>query len=477
MTPALSTAERRYGVDAGQSDAAPSVCRHIARYNNLFDHIQCGVVVCRLSPKKHGLVVVDLNPAAEQMECLRREQAVDKSLTGFFMGIEASAMRPLLAQVRSGALRASVGLHGPREASPRRYLHLEVSPTAGGEVVIIYEDRTGRVALETQVHEQSEWLSAAAELVPVCTFVQDAGLRYIRVAGVPDGLAERIALGTSDYDRAPDPYAAHSIEAKTRVMRSGVAEHGEIRVRVDDRDHWYEWRYQAHRGSQNRVVGIIGSVREISDAKANDNTRASLAEALDQCLGATALVGGDGELTYANKAWARLWRLPADWSAAGTPIASLWQSLPGAPIGTDGGPLGTRWETDTKALRQDGTIFAAHVAYAPRRSADGVPVGASVSCQDMTALERSAEKRQAAERQAAALAAEIGMAQEAERRALAATLHDSVGQLLALAKITLAEARRDAAETPLAPRLQTVHTLVQEAIDLTRSLTSERISD
>jgi signal transduction histidine kinase len=470
---ALNAAESRESLVADLPVAAASPCSRYARYNNLFGHIRSGVVICRPAPKGHGLVVVDLNPAAEQMECLRHEQAVGTTLSGFFLGIEVAAMRPLLALIRSGAPRASVVLRGRRAASPRRCLSIQMSRTATGEVVIIYDDGTGRMALEEQVHTQSEWLNAAAQMVPICTFLQDAGLRYVRVTGAPDGLAASIAAGLSDYDRVPDPYAIHSVEAKTRVMRSGVTEHGELKVQVGDRSRWFEWRYQAHRGPQNRVVGIIGSLREVSDMKAMADNRASLAEALEHGLGPTALVGSDGALTYANKAWTRLWRLPADWRAAGTPIAALWPNAPEALTGADGLWPESRWESDIKALRPDGSVFPAHVACAPRLSADGVPIGASVSCQDMTALERSSEKRHAAERQAAALAAEIGMAQEAERRALAAALHDSVGQLLALAKITLAEARRDAADTPLAPRLQTVHTLVQEAIDLTRSLTSE----
>ena len=72
-----------------------------------------------------------------------------------------------------------------------------------------------------------------------------------------------------------------------------------------------------------------------------------------------------------------------------------------------------------------------------------------------------------------AIASELALAEERERRRLATELHDHVGQILALAQIKLGALRELASSTNLAGAMDEVRLLVEQTIRYTRSLTFE----
>jgi|UniRef100_A0A7V6DPS8 PAS domain S-box-containing protein len=72
-----------------------------------------------------------------------------------------------------------------------------------------------------------------------------------------------------------------------------------------------------------------------------------------------------------------------------------------------------------------------------------------------------------------ALAAELTMTEERERRRLASDLHDNIGQVLALLQIKLGSLRRDLPSGEMAAELDEARTLLAQIIGATRSLTLE----
>ena len=71
------------------------------------------------------------------------------------------------------------------------------------------------------------------------------------------------------------------------------------------------------------------------------------------------------------------------------------------------------------------------------------------------------------------LAAELSLAEEAERRAIASDLHDHIGQALTTLKMKLIEIQRSAAFAGYEPTLEEMRTLLDQTIRTTRSLTVE----
>lgn len=90
---------------------------------------------------------------------------------------------------------------------------------------------------------------------------------------------------------------------------------------------------------------------------------------------------------------------------------------------------------------------------------------------EIAVRKRAEQENRQYQEQLSLLASELSLTEERERRAIAADLHDHIGQTLATAKIKLAEALKSGTTGPAQARQ--VYGLIEEAIQYTRSLTFE----
>jgi signal transduction histidine kinase len=88
-------------------------------------------------------------------------------------------------------------------------------------------------------------------------------------------------------------------------------------------------------------------------------------------------------------------------------------------------------------------------------------------------LQAEVAERARSEERIRSLAAELSLAEEAERRTIAADLHDRIGQALAMLKLKLVEIQRSAAFSGYEPTLGTMRSILDQAIRATRTLTVE----
>jgi PAS domain S-box-containing protein len=89
---------------------------------------------------------------------------------------------------------------------------------------------------------------------------------------------------------------------------------------------------------------------------------------------------------------------------------------------------------------------------------------------DLSERRQAEAKLQASHARLRAMAVELSLAEERERRRISNALHDNIGQVLALARIKLGSLRKKQADNP---DLRRVMELLDEAISQTRSLTLE----
>ncbi|MCW5895973.1 MAG: PAS domain S-box protein [Bacteroidetes bacterium] len=92
---------------------------------------------------------------------------------------------------------------------------------------------------------------------------------------------------------------------------------------------------------------------------------------------------------------------------------------------------------------------------------------------DVTERKKAEEKILANQHQLRSLAAELSVTEERERRSLATTLHDSVGQALAVCKIKLGLLQKTASTDGPADAMNEIRSLIETAIYHTRTLTFE----
>ncbi len=106
----------------------------------------------------------------------------------------------------------------------------------------------------------------------------------------------------------------------------------------------------------------------------------------------------------------------------------------------------------------------------------GARVGSSltgylVEMQEVTGLKRAQQQLRTYQEQLRSLASQLSVAEERERRRLAADLHDQVGQALAVIKLKLGPLRQSIGNSETKSYLDEIRDLLEKAISQTRSLT------
>jgi PAS domain S-box-containing protein len=122
---------------------------------------------------------------------------------------------------------------------------------------------------------------------------------------------------------------------------------------------------------------------------------------------------------------------------------------------------------------QDGTRTLLSVNGAPLYDRSGAIEGVILSFEDVT-LRREAEERISRyQKQLRALATELALVEEQERRRIAEGIHDHVGQFLALARLKIGALTKAAELDATKKELDEINSLIGEAIKNTRILTFE----
>lgn len=107
--------------------------------------------------------------------------------------------------------------------------------------------------------------------------------------------------------------------------------------------------------------------------------------ALEQAPAAVAIFGLDGRLTYANAAFAQLWRFESSGQALGLHVDQLWMNRHGADQVKELLRRGeTSWTDEFTAQRADGTTFPARMAGKIVGDSAGLPVALTGSFSDLT---------------------------------------------------------------------------------------------
>ncbi|HLK64497.1 MAG TPA: PAS domain S-box protein [Bryobacteraceae bacterium] len=121
--------------------------------------------------------------------------------------------------------------------------------------------------------------------------------------------------------------------------------------------------------------------------------------------------------------------------------------------------------------RKNGESFDTQHSVMPLYAEDGSLMSIVSVIRDITEQKKTEAKLDQYRRKLRALAAELSAVEARERRAIAAQLHENLGQLLATAKIKVATVKSAVADPDLGQGIGEVQLLVEEALQQTRSLT------
>jgi len=128
-------------------------------------------------------------------------------------------------------------------------------------------------------------------------------------------------------------------------------------------------------------------------------------------------------------------------------------------------------ETVTNEVNFDGNYFRNW--YTPHKNHEGEIIGLLGLSVNITEQKQAEGLLQEYQQRLKALAFQLTITEEKERRHIAADLHDNVGQSLALARMQLASARKSASEPKLADKLDDISDTLLETLEDTQQLMFE----
>ena len=118
--------------------------------SELFEKTTSGVAVYEAVDKGRDFIIVDINPAAEKIEKLTREHAIDRRVTEVFPKIEEFGLLEVLRRVWKTGRSESFPLHYYQDERISGWRDNFVYRQSGGGVVAVYND------VSTQMHMQEE---------------------------------------------------------------------------------------------------------------------------------------------------------------------------------------------------------------------------------------------------------------------------------------------------------------------------------
>ena len=152
-------------------------------------------------------------------------------------------------------------------------------------VMSAFYDVTDRKEAEEALREQGSFLRLVLDNIPQLIFWKDRNSRFL---GCNKNWASAVGLNHPDeiIDKTDKDLFSSSqnvksyLEQDRRVIETGIPEHSIEHHQKNDQDYWYDINKISIRDSHCNIVGILGTVENISEQKRAESERAKFMEKL-----------------------------------------------------------------------------------------------------------------------------------------------------------------------------------------------------
>jgi PAS domain S-box-containing protein len=256
------------------------------------------------------------------------------------------------------------------------------------------------------------------------------------------------------------------------------------RIRKDGSRFWASVTITALRGADGSVRSFAKIMRDITERRHADEALREQAALLNLIHDAIIVRDAANKVVFWNPGAEETYGWKPE-EAMGRAIHDLLKTAfpkSSAEIAVEVAEKGY-WEGELTHIRKDGQAIAVASRWAVRRDESGRQVGVLEINRDITERRRQEEEvRRANEKleeqvrerteQLRALAGELTLTEQRERKRLAKVLHDHIQQLLVAAKFRVAVLSRDERDT-VKQAVKEIGELIDESITASRSLTAE----
>lgn len=405
------------------------------RYKAMFENTIDAIAVYERVNNKKDFILKNLNPSAENLEKLKKEDTLGKSILDILPQAGESGLLEVLQRVsESGkAEHHLITKQDDEQIASWREYHVFRLPT--GEIVTAYNDITERKRAEKALADERNLLRILMDNLPDSIYVKDTKSRFvIGNAAVAQRLGAETPddiIGKRDLDFFPKELAERYYADEQKIIQTGkplLNREEQVINQTTGEEICNLTSKVPLRDSSGKIVGIVGIGRNITDRKRIEQQLRTLNQQL--IASEQQLRASNQQLNAANQ------QLEADEQQ----LRALNQQLNAANQQLKAG------EQQLKASNQQ----------------------LNATNQQLRAGE---EKLLDYQKQLRHLASQLSLTEERERRKIAIALHDDVLQTLVLIKMNL-EQMSGILNTPDSIKItEKMKDFVDDLIHKTRSLT------
>jgi len=348
---------------------------------------------------------------------------------------------------------------------------IEFKPTLldDGRIVMILSDITERKQAEVALRESEKKYKELCELLPQVVFETD-GRGHLTFAN--RSAFEIFGYTQEDFNKGINVFQMIVSESQdrakenfNRILRQGESRGNEYPLLRKDGNIFYGIIYSTPVIREDKPVGVRGIIMDITDRKQAEESLRIKDNAIESSINAIFFADLEGNLTYVNPSFIKLWGYEDEKEVLGKPILEFWQTKENAQKASKTLHESRSWMGELVAQRKDGSTFDAQISANMVTDKAGKPICLMASFVDITGLKRAEEEKAFVEEQL-----RQSQKMEAIGRLAGGIAHDFNNLLTVIkgySQLSLIELKED---VPLRGNIEEIKRASQKAADLTRQL-------
>src|SRR4030043_342493 len=134
-----------------------------ARYKTLFDHVSSGVAIYEAANDGEDFIFVDFNPAAEEIEQIKKEELIGKSVVEVFPGVKEFGLFDVFQRVYKTGIPEHHPVSVYKDERIAGWRENYVFKLPSGFIVAIYDDVSVKKRTELVTRMTNECFRAIAD--------------------------------------------------------------------------------------------------------------------------------------------------------------------------------------------------------------------------------------------------------------------------------------------------------------------------
>lgn len=261
------------GKPAGDQQLEDELAEYQAKFKVLFENVSSGVAIYEARNNGEDFVFVDFNPAGEEIDKIKKEELIGKSVAEVFPGVKEFGLFDVFRRVyKTGTPEHHpISIYKDERITGWRENYVYKLPS--GHVVAIYDDITERKRTELVARMSEQCFQAIANYsYDWEVWVSPTGRVLWTNPAVKrvTGYDVRELMAMTDY-----PTSIVYIEDRDRMGRAfrsavGGSTGNDVQFRIKRKDHkvvWAEMSWQPIRDAKDNSLGHRESIRDITARK------------------------------------------------------------------------------------------------------------------------------------------------------------------------------------------------------------------